>query len=837
MAISTIPNINGPNFGGVIYGLNLNINYSNSPSTLKLNIISKDGKYSIPNDWKTYSRTKVSVSFGNFKFVGFPWSYSLKETASERVLEVDLIDCSVILDRHYVLLWKRSIFDDRGELFKVSREIDISDETVLAPFWNLQKANIDFKETKLTKEVVERELYRAGRNDKGGSKKGNIIYLGREMFKPSRCDVPATYYYLRDLAEQAKTLKGVDLAPIADAGNDKFQGTYEGTLREVLSAWCSDLGFDFYWDFRNDRLKFFDSKNGIRTNLSAFSSLKSSGLLEKTISQSMQGTFKQYALAYTQKPKEALKVKTASFNFSILTTINPISPGWFLRKNSVRPSPQALDGEGDGMLVSDWGGVRDQDFLKGAVFCNYINQNLRNILLMGGGSVTNGLGELKNISEPEWNPMGMSLIQKLTSRKQQIVEVLKALNPEQLKNLETIDAEGIPNYEIALVAFDQGLLEKWQRLESDYLDFIGQYYRHTVNSGSFFYCTPTTINEISVTVDPEGTFYEGQNIDFRGYKIFNRGAGNISQSADVIQESLNINDPEVAKSLNSVLNVHVDLTTSLKQATGVSEKEIPENGIIILYPNNNLFKKVIQEFGVKLSAGINPLESTWADTAATNQNIKNNCLPFEEELRKNSCITAEEEARELALLKIMPPPDQTELFSGLVSAASTKVNINFCGNVESFYGPSYAPYYVVTRYTINVQKITNLEDIDYIYFAIDGGGDLRADDVEKIEVLFDNSTDPLLDTYGFKREDEIPTAKSVSNESPQQTVDLLFAGNPPNNIPMSITDGLSSIDISYSSDGFKTRLKYSSRPPMKPKNEVILRKMQSQINRSSFNSQ
>ena len=124
MAILNVPRISGPSYGGVIYGLSLQMGYSSEPSKLTLDIVSRDGTYSTPT-----LNSSERVSFAGFVFNGYVWSYEIKETAEEKVLQVVLVDESIILDRYSVVLWKRGLFDKYGTQFIQNKEFDFSNES------------------------------------------------------------------------------------------------------------------------------------------------------------------------------------------------------------------------------------------------------------------------------------------------------------------------------------------------------------------------------------------------------------------------------------------------------------------------------------------------------------------------------------------------------------------------------------------------------------------------------------------------------------------------------------------------------------------------------------
>jgi hypothetical protein len=834
MAISTVPTISGPNFGGVIYGLSIQQNYSNSPSTLKLNIVNKDGKYTIPSNWGQASSQLSTIQYGNFVFQGYPWKYSLKETAKEKLLEIEYLDGSVILDRYYVLLWKQAIMGDGGESFLMTRGIS-PNERILVP--TLDRTFVRFVERSLPTINVVRSMLRAGKNGAGGAIKGNIIYMGTEMFKNSRCDIPSTYYTLGQLAALAKKIKGVNIDPLVNGQNNvnkSFQGTYEGTLREVLNSWCTDLGFDYYWNSENNQIEFYDVKNGIKTDFATIQNIKSDNLIEKNTSESMQGTYRQYAIAYTARPKEAVKVLPQTYTFTTAVNRAAIRPSWFLRRNGIREITYDVDGDGraETLLSGEISSRRKDDFYASA-FLGHMDQNLRNIYC---------------IAVNDWTALGITRIGTVPgAQRSQLISLLKETNPDDIARMDKILKKVSPNGDIAsdadinygliVASMNQAELENWQRLEQETLSNIGNYYRVPDKSNSFFRCTSTSIIEVDISVDPEGQNYEGNNTDFQGLSLYQRG-GRMDRSSSDLQEAFGLKKTDRIELLENCLNFHLPPREDVNQIIGSGN---PDH-FLLFYPKNAMIAKLLKSggstFTVSIGRGTNKMEKTAADAAGSARNRdKNNCKRFDENVRLNSCIGAEEEAREVGLSSLIPPPNDLNYFSGLANGSAMNARITLFGTTQTIHAPSDSGFWVVINYNISAQSISNFQTSKYIYYRFDGNDtNPLANDVERIEVLYDNTTDSFLDNFGVQRKDQIPTAKSISNINTQKNINFVFAGNPDPSLKLSVKEGLSSLDISYSSDGFKTSVGFSSRPPQKPRNENILRKVQSQFNRASFNA-
>jgi hypothetical protein len=84
----------------------------------------------------------------------------------------------------------------------------------------------------------------------------------------------------------------------------------------------------------------------------------------------------------------------------------------------------------------------------------------------------------------------------------------------------------------------------------------------------------------------------------------------------------------------------------------------------------------------------------------------------------------------------------------------------------------------------------------------------------------------------IKRSSDIPLAKSVEYTTPLKRSSFKFFGIP--NLDLNPNSGLSSLDISFSSEGLVTSLEYSNRPPIRTTVDRFLEKVESQINRSSL---
>ena len=805
MAISNIPVINGPTFGGVIYGLNLEVNYSSEPSKLTLDIISKDGNYTTPT-----LNTSAQVSFGSFTFNGIIWGYSFKESAQEKTLQVQIIDNSIILDRYYVLLWKRGIFNNLGNLTVLSKKIDLSDQTTLVPI-KIGFAEIAFVEKALGIEFINRNTYTAFGNN------GNILYVGREKFTDSPCDIPDTNYSLADLASVSPVSVGFT-APT------NYRATHEGTLREVLQAWSADCGFDFYWDFSSNTIKYYQVDQGIST----VPNITNSKIIEKSISSSLEGTFSQYALAYTAYPKEAIKSLSNSAQIIFTTTLNPFPISYFLSKNNTLQSvyfPTSDEGSGDdpkGGEKNLWGGRTKDDFLS-AAFLGYICEQLRDIYIFTMSSIPWWVAGLQIYDPKSGSPSTTALSGQ---DKKDFIQALKDANCiEDLKDMESIDAVDLPNYSIYFCEKNDDINSKWKELEQEILRSHGSVYRLGPRSSNYYYCTSTTILQVETSVDPESDEIEPKTSIFKGKRVFKRG-GTMSHDQGAAMSALGLDKEDFQSALKKVEPRFIDLISS-----GIKSKKYQQTKATsaIFIPNVTLYKKYIKSIDINIAKGFNNLEPTVFDVQQSE--TQKTCSPFDNNIKANSCIGAKEEAEEKQMKKLSTvKSDDSSPSSGLINKYAQGANININGKSLKIYAPSDSPYQSVCTYNYSTQKISTSQNNQKIFFNGNGG---TANNVAKIDVLFDNVTDSLTDEFSKQRVTGIPTAKSISNTNPKVDVTYVFAGEPVG-LTLSPSNGLNKLDVSYSSDGFKTTVGFSTRPEQRTEANTFLRRIQSQFNRVSF---
>lgn len=791
-----IPNIQATTFGGVIYGLNFQNNFSSSASKLTLDIISENGNYTISEG---NLNQNYSVTFGSFNFNGILWSFEKKYTAGERTLQLEIVDKSIILDRYYVLLWKRGLFGANGQVTK-NKKFDFSDQRVLVPYVDTRgwSPRVAFKEVALGSHTVQRI------SQKGGGRSGNVIVVGTEQFRDSECDIPTTDYNFSEL----KSVLPISVN-MSDR-NSKYRTTHEGTLRSVLQAWASDFGYDFYWDYSSNQIRFFDVSNGITTNPPDYTNKE---ILEKTERFSMDGTFRQFGISYAARPRNALESQSAEKTLTFTSPVNPYPLSYFMSKRGYKGSIGADDGT--------WGAGRSQsDFIVSALVGGYISKSLRNLYCF---------------NKKHWAVLGYKNDSGITADKSKCINFLRKVGgyEEAITNMQILDNDTLSSFNFQFISHDQGAEDQWHSIEAEMIPLLGQWYKCPGASQSFYYCNKDYILEIDISVSPEGTTMEPQSEEFAGQSMLVR-QGSLSHDSNSLQELLKIE--ENIDKIRVCSPIHLELVESglldaMVESDVLSADQAKSINTLLIFPKDEFVQKQIG-FRVSKIRANNETESTAKEAAESQQNDNYKKCDIFETQKEQSCRSAEEEAKEIVMSRVTSSSTSTQSPShGLVSKAAHGISISLKGGSnERFFAPSDAQYQFVTVVTARLEKIirTRLNN-ELISFNGSGGS---ANDVAEIRVAFDNMTDSELDEWGTSRS-SIAKASDVDGSLKQRKRSYTFAGQVPS-LSLNPSTGLSSIDISLSSDGFKTSVEYSTRPPQPPKTEVMVRMLQSQFKRVGY---
>ena len=320
MGFKNIPNFKGPNYGGYVQAVSLQVNYSDSPSTLSLTIVNETGVYIFP-----IIGSPNTISIGAFKFNGSVQSFSFSEGVGKRILSVVFQDNSTILDQISVVLYKRGISSviDCGEY--MTYKYKTVSKTVSVPYVTLGRfADVRFEEKNITKSFSSKSM--GGRphlSDSGRSR--NILVIGEEQYSSDPCSLSDSDYTFSQL------MSYVPFQYNNSMGDNKFRASYEGSLRSVIQSWCADFGISFLWDSANDVLVFIDLKRGIYE----IPDIQNCLITDKNTSISNEGMVSQTNLYYNMN--EAKDDEEDSFNQTYYL------PFTLVARNS-DPFGQRLDG-------------------------------------------------------------------------------------------------------------------------------------------------------------------------------------------------------------------------------------------------------------------------------------------------------------------------------------------------------------------------------------------------------------------------------------------------------------------------------------------------------------
>lgn len=276
--IYDIPRIKVSGIEYPVYAVDFSWGGADGPSKLTMDIINSSGNYKSP---KLNSAQAVTVEFGGFfKFIGYPVSWSKRNSTNGNVLTVSYLDTSIILDKIFIGL--------KGLHGAAPPNLEgvILDGTIVEGFFGpnllLLGTYVDPCEGIVADTVdpcnpclTRTEFVSVEENNSS-----KLIKCDEERLL-SLLDVN---YRFTDLINGLRS-KGIQFFDIPNV-NVNIYARYTGSARDVLRSWCSDLGLTFIWE--NSGIRFIDLKKGITINDSNF--YTSCQLLESTESESIENS-------------------------------------------------------------------------------------------------------------------------------------------------------------------------------------------------------------------------------------------------------------------------------------------------------------------------------------------------------------------------------------------------------------------------------------------------------------------------------------------------------------------------------------------------------------------
>jgi hypothetical protein len=788
MAIETIPKITATSAGGgVVYSIDFQKTFSNEPSKVTYKVVNSSGSYSLPT-----LESDASISFGDFSFNGYVYSYELEESNSGNVLSITLIDKSVILDKLYVSVFRRGLmgFNGTKKTLNVPVKFDSDDE-----FYVIQNINGVFKPVKknYTNGTVARSVYG------GSTKRGDIIIVGTEETPDTNCEIPSSSYTFNEL----KSVTGVSGFSSCPINNSAIRKTYEGTLRSVLNSWCQDFGYSFYWDYSANTLKFFDSKNAVFSIPSYISHTK---ITSKKTFASAEGKYNQVAVDYFAKPYNP-KTASASLSKTFYTTteMNCYSLSSFIDRS--------LTGDED----SIYGGGRSKNEFITSAALGYVSPALRKIYNYSWISKWAGnIGFSGSLTPLSVASVAVALKESGNS---EIVNDMVSYSGYAEANLDGA-------YYALIVKYDEGTEDAWANSEQEiFTSKIGNYYRCPYNkSGGSTFCTPRMIVKTSINFEPEGDMMEDNDnpLDTKliGRRVFSRGGPGPEISGAKALEQLGLTDKNSSAGLQKLLPVQIELLSGSKLDLALKNQGVGGSGdTLFLIPTSGLVSTKLG-FGASYIGGSNKKETTWIDIKNSQQGEEEECTL--QDPNENKCLSQKDELKQKQR-KAQEATQNFETkkpFSGLTSKAScVGASIRTSGGSVKILSSSQSQYRCVVTHSYSVEAILDISEAESIISNTSGSTSSSPKIIETRLIVENRTTSEKLSAQNPPTPSELASRNGYIQSSNINKVTYSCAGFVPS-LPTSVSSGLEALDMSISDSGFSATYSYSTRPPVFPSQDL-----------------
>jgi hypothetical protein len=230
-------------FNGYIYDLSYQISLGGDMSTVNATLVSEDGTYSITPEDPSWDRVYPIKIGTKIKFNGYLVGYAKEVQPDAKFLRLEFVDTSSKMDKFWVGLKNKHGEVSKDNILIVGREIHPCDRDY--------DGDIDE-----IPEIVD-ECHPC-RNRAEFDSKTEIVNCqdyNKYMIFPVK-------YNFTDLITELRKYFNIDLR--LQNPNPKYLTDYTGTVREVLSSWCKDFGWIFYWE--DEKIKFLDLRRTVEIN-------------------------------------------------------------------------------------------------------------------------------------------------------------------------------------------------------------------------------------------------------------------------------------------------------------------------------------------------------------------------------------------------------------------------------------------------------------------------------------------------------------------------------------------------------------------------------------------
>lgn len=470
----------GEAYGGQIFSVSATIGGNGQPTSLDVNVISKDGKYEI--DKGNLSATKpISISIGEdetgliFKKM-YLISYNISKSSNAKVLHLQYKDHTIFFNKIFVGQINAhgnpdSLLEDGedGKIiknFESDKEFKIKLPIQCAP---CSKTDVDPETGLKPIQVIDKSFHcDAGFVTNVHPTKGGVILLGTEEYTTNDCQLSDVKYSFNELLHVLSEI-GIEVKvdpdskqpTLNDRGKPHKREKHSGTLTEVLNSWCSELGFSWYWDWEEEKLAGVDNlspqadldsiKNKIN-NLGVDSNII---VTDSDESFSLEGTYTQEGHSFVRK--DARTADQSRTTYAGCHFIN--------------------------ILINE---ILDQDYFGGGRSTNELivsstlskfNKDLRRVYNWGLiGRKMNELGQNFADSTTALEHLGINSYYKLNSNEAQLIFGMDKGIADIKSNFPGYSDVYGENADIYFVNYSEDLLRRWEKWEDTVADFIGKYY-------------------------------------------------------------------------------------------------------------------------------------------------------------------------------------------------------------------------------------------------------------------------------------------------------------------------------------------------------------------------
>jgi hypothetical protein len=302
--IIDVKQVRGNFYGGFPYRVSWSFGGESEPSKLTVEVVNEKGEYSKPN--LSFSNIET-INIGKFNFQGYLVSYSKNTQIEQKVLTLEYVDQSILLDKFWVGLHKQH-GDKTGNnppntiiLGKEYHPCDLN-----------MDSNIDYDEKNIR--LI----------DPCDPCPFSPVDKYKEACDPriEKFEDFETFYTFSELIDKIR-INIPELNIQFNASNlYMFKAQHVGDLRSVLSSWASDLGVSFYWDPIGQSLIFKSRSSFSRRPITYEQILNLPGAIEVNYSENILDTYSQGFIGTYERPGGLEKYECRESIWKMLRPLN-----------------------------------------------------------------------------------------------------------------------------------------------------------------------------------------------------------------------------------------------------------------------------------------------------------------------------------------------------------------------------------------------------------------------------------------------------------------------------------------------------------------------------------